>query len=127
MAQFKGRDSGVGALQRPAGVAVDSDGDVYVTDWGADKVNIYGPDGTFIASLVGDAQEPSPWAKTYIAANDEMIKARRRANMEPEWRFRRPVAVNVDAENRIYISEATRHRFQIYVKEKDFEEHPLNL
>jgi DNA-binding beta-propeller fold protein YncE len=127
LAQFRGTDSGIGTLERPAGVAVDSDGDVYVTDWAAHRLNIYGPDGAFVTTLMGDAEQPSPWAETYIAANQDMIKARRRANMEPEYRFRRPVAVNVDAEDKIWVSEATRHRFQIYSKEKDFEEHPLNL
>ena len=127
LAEFRGTASDVGALERPAGVAVDSEGDVYVTDWAAHRLNIYGPDGAFVTTLVGDAEQPSPWAETYIAANQDMIKARRRANMEPEYRFRRPVAVNVDAEDNIWISEATRHRFQIYAKEKDFEEHPLNL
>ena len=80
-----------------------------------------------IPTLVGDAEEPSPWAKTYIEANPDMVKARRRVNLEPEWRFRRPVAVNVDSDDRIYVLESARHRLQVYNKEKDFEEHPINL
>jgi DNA-binding beta-propeller fold protein YncE len=127
LAQFRESDSGTGRLNRPSGVAVDAEGDVYVTDWGSHRLNIYAPNGTFITSLVGDAERPSPWAQTYIEANPDMIKARRRVNLEPEWRFRRPVAVNVDDQGRIFVLEATRHRFQVYIKEKDFEEHPLNL
>ena len=92
---FEGTSDGVGSLKGPSGVAVDSEGDVYVTDWGNHRVQIYDASGRFITTLVGDAQEPSPWTQTYIDANPEIIKARRRANMEPEWRFRRPVAVNV--------------------------------
>ena len=127
LAQFRESDSGTGALNRPSGVAVDAEGDVYVTDWGSHQVNIYAPDGAFITALVGDAEQPSPWAQTYIDANPDIVKARRRVNLEPEWRFRRPVAVNVDDQGRIFLLEATRHRFQVYIKEKDFEEHPLNL
>ena len=124
---FQGTNTGVGDLHGPTGVAVDSEGDVYVTDWGNHRVQVYGPDGHFVTTLVGDAQQPSPWTQTYIDANPDIIKARRRANMEPEWRFRRPVAVNVDANDSIFVLEAARHRLQIYDKIKDYEEHSLNL
>ncbi len=124
---FEGADNGVGDLHGPTGIAVDSEGDVYVTDWGNHRVQIYGPDGHFVTTLVGDAQTPSPWTQTYIDANPDIVKARRRANMEPEWRFRRPVAVNVDANDSIFVLETARHRLQVYDKVKDYEEHSLNL
>ena len=119
--------SGVGDLHGPTGVAVDSEGDVYVTDWGNHRLQVYAPDGRFIATLVGDAQQPSPWTQTYIDANPDIVKARRRVNLEPEWRFRRPVAVRVDENDRIFVLESNRHRVQVYDKVKDYEEHPLNL
>ena len=124
---FQGADNGVGDLHGPTGIAVDSEGDVYVTDWGNHRVQIYGPDGHFVTTLVGDAQTPSPWTQTYIDANPDIVKARRRANMEPEWRFRRPVAVNVDANDSIFVLETARHRLQVYDKVKGYEEHSLNL
>ena len=119
--------SGAGDLRGPTGVAVDSEGDVYVTDWGNHRLQVYAPDGRFITSLVGDAQQPSPWTQTYIDANPDIVKARRRVNLEPEWRFRRPVSVRVDENDRIFVLEANRHRIQVYDKVKDYEEHPLNL
>ena len=119
--------SGVGDLSGPTGVAVDSEGDVYVTDWGNHRLQVYAPDGRFIATLVGDAQQPSPWTQTYIDANPDIVKARRRVDLEPEWRFRRPVSVRVDENDRIFVLEAARHRIQVYDKVKDYEEHPLNL
>ncbi len=125
--QFRETPDGVGGLRRPTGVAVDSDGDIYVADWGNHEVKIYQPDGKFIASLVGDAERPSPWVQDYIDANPDVAKARRRTNMEPEWRFRRPVAVNLDAEDRLFVAEAVRHRIQIYTKEKNYAEAALNL
>ena len=125
--QFGRSVSGVGDIHRPTGVAVDADGDVYVTDWYNHRLQIFGPDGTFVTSLVGNAQQVSPWAQTYIEANPDILKARRRVDLEPEWRFRRPVAVNVDAEERIFVLESARHRFQIYQKEKNYEEASLNL
>ncbi|MEC8856296.1 MAG: NHL repeat-containing protein, partial [Chloroflexota bacterium] len=125
--KFEESSNNVGSLKGPSGVAVDSDGDVYVTDWGNHRVQIYDAGGQYITALVGDAQEPSPWHKTYLDGNPEYLKARRRADMEQEWRFRRPVAVNVDAEDRIVVLESARHRLQIYNKLKDYEEHSLNL
>ena len=127
LANFEGSETGAGSLRRPSGVAVDSEGDVYVTDWGDHRVQVYAPDGSFIASLVGDAQQPSPWAQEYIDANADIIKARRRVNLEPEWRFGQPVAVKVDREDKIYVLECARHRIQIYQKEKEYQEHSLNL
>ena len=114
-------------MHRPSGVAVDSDGDVYVTDWANHRVQVYGPDGVFVTTLVGAAQVPSPWVDTYIDANPDIAKARRRVNLEPEWRFRRPVAVNVDDQDRIFILESARHRIQVYDKAKEYEEAPINL
>ena len=127
LVKFEGSSTGAGELRGPSGVAVDSDGDVYVTDWAEHRLQVYAPDGSFITTLVGDAQQPSPWTQTYIDANPDIVKARRRANMEPEWRFRRPVAVNVDAQDRIFVLEAARHRLQVYNKEKEYVEHSLNL
>ena len=127
LAQFGRTAEGVGALRRPTGVAVDSDGDVYVADWGNHQVKIYEPDGKFIAALVGDAEQPSPWAQDYIDANPDVAKARRRTNMEVEWRFNRPIAVKVDAQDRLFVAEAVRHRIQIYTKERNYAEAALNL
>jgi hypothetical protein len=39
-------------------------------------------------------------------ANPDILKARRR-DLEPEWRFRRPVAVNIDAAGRIFVLSDT--------------------
>jgi DNA-binding beta-propeller fold protein YncE len=125
--KFEGTTGGVGDVYRPSGVAVDSEGDVYVTDWGNHRLQVYAPDGDFIASLVGDAQEPSPWAQDYFNADPEKVKARRRVNLEPEWRFRRPVAVNVDDNDRIIVLESSRNRLQVYDKVKDYAEGDLNL
>jgi DNA-binding beta-propeller fold protein YncE len=127
LATFAGSASGIGTIHRPSGVAVDSEGDVYVTDWHHHRLQIFAPDGAFITSLVGDAQQLSPWAQEYIEPSLDTIKARRRVNLEPEWRFDRPVAVNVDVEDRVFVLESSRGRIQVYDKVHDFEEAPLNL
>ena len=127
LGQYCETGDGVGGLNRPTGVAVDSDGDVYVADWGNHEVKIYEPEGKFIAALVGDAEQPSPWVQDYLDANPDVVKARRRTNMEVEWRFNRPVAVKIDAQDRLFVAEAVRHRIQVYTKERNYAEAAINL
>ena len=50
-----------------------------------------------------------------------------RVDLTPEWRFLRPVAVNVDEEGRIMVLESPRPRIQIYVKERNFVDAQFNL
>ena len=45
----------VGLFNRPTGVAVDKDGDVYVADWLNNRVQVLTPEGRFITEFTGDA------------------------------------------------------------------------
>ena len=119
---FGAPGSGSGALTRPTGVAVDSEGDVYVTDWNANKLLIYAPDGMYLTALVGDAQQPSPWAQTVLDANGPVRLARRMTDMSLEWAFEGPSSVVIDHQDRIYVTEQARNRIQVYDKLKDFAE-----
>ena len=127
LATFGSAGTGDGELHRPTGVAIDGEGDVYVADWGNDRLNIYAPDGTFITAFIGDAETLAPWSQNLVDANPDYIKARRRTDLTPEWRFKRPVAVNVDDEGRIMVLETHRSRIQIYVKERNFVDAQFNL
>ena len=119
---------------RPTDVAVDPDGDVYVTDWGSNGVNpgrvqIYDSEGGFIAGLIGDCVDLSKWAQIQVDANPDTQKARRLVpTLEPQWRFALPTGIIFDAANsRLLVSERPRHRVQIYNKLKDYQEAPINL
>ena len=127
LATFGRPGMGDGELSRPTDVAVDDEGDVYVTDWGNHRLNIYAADGTFITAFIGDAEILSPWCQDTVDANPDYLKARRRADLTPEWRFERPVAVNVDQKGRIMVLEAQRHRIQVYMKERNFVDAQFNL
>ncbi len=129
LASFGAFGTGVGELNHPSDVAVDGDGDVYVCDRANNRVQIFGPDGEFITSLMGDAQQLSKWAQQKVAANPDVIKARRRVkSLEPEWRFYQPTAVAFDnAESRIFIADCQRYRLQIYIKDKDYVDPQFNL
>src|SRR5712671_6894973 len=43
-------------LNHPTDVAVDSDGDIYIADWGNHRVCIFDSEGNPLTSLIGDAQ-----------------------------------------------------------------------
>ena len=127
LATFGGSGTGDGELKGPTGVAIDSEGDVYATDWGNDRLNIYESNGAFITAFIGDADTLGPWAQAHVDANPDFKKARQRTDLTPEWRFQRPVAVNVDDEGRIIVLESQRCRLQIYVKERNFVDAQFNL
>ncbi len=129
LASYGEPGTGEGQFNRPSDVAVDADGYVYVADWGNERVQALAPDGSFMQVLRGQATL-SKWAEEYFAANPEEKAARDISNLTPqlpphlntpyhvssqtEPYFWGPVSVNLDSSGRLYVSEANRHRFQIY-------------
>jgi DNA-binding beta-propeller fold protein YncE len=117
-----------GNLLHPSNVAVDSEGDVYVVDFGNNRVQIYEPNGDIITALRGDGTEFSKWAKEVVDANPDVTKAFRRVkDLSPLGKFARPVGILVDDEDRVIISETVRSRLQVYEKEKNYMDPQFNL
>ena len=123
-----GRDDG--QLRRPSGVAVDERGCLYVADWGNERVQVLDANGSPIQVLRGEATL-SKWASDFMATNREEAEARATANLKPdlpdvyggdphtesahvESLFWAPVSVKLDDAGRVYVTEANRHRIQIY-------------
>ena len=57
-------------------MAVDSEGDVYVSDWGSNgtnpgRVQIYDSEGQFITGLIGDSVELSKWGQIQVDSNPD--------------------------------------------------------
>ena len=119
-------------IQPPLGVAVDREGNIYVADWGNERVQILAPDGSFRTRLRGEAGV-SKWGESYFIANQDELAERQKADLEPplelpptdatryesasiEKLFWGPVAVKLDAQDRLYVVESCRHRIQIYEK-----------
>jgi len=118
-----------GALNHPTDVAVDTDGDIYVADWGNHRVSVFDSEGKPICNLIGDAQVLSKWGQQTVDANPDMAKARRRVrSLEPQWRFCFPTAVEFDpASDQIIIADGQRNRLQIYKKVRDYSDFQANL
>jgi len=118
-----------GVLNHPTDVAVDPDGDIYVTDWGNHRVCIFDNDGTPLTHLVGDAQVMSKWGQQSCDANPDMTKAYRRVHsLEPMWRFCFPTAVDYNPKtDQIIVADSQRNRLQVYNKVKDYTDFQANL
>ena len=108
--------------------AVDPEG-IYIADWGNERVQVLGPDGSFQLKLRGQATL-SKWAADFLNVNPDEKRTREMSNLIPElpphintpyhissqtepWG---PVSVKLDREGRLYVTEANRHRVQIYQK-----------
>jgi DNA-binding beta-propeller fold protein YncE len=118
-----------GLMNHPTDVAIDPDGDIYVTDWGNHRVSVYDAEGRPICNLIGDAQVLSKWGQQTVDANPDMAKARRRVkSLEPQWRFCFPTAVEFDpATDNVIVAESQRNRLQIYKKVRDYSDFQANL
>jgi len=118
-----------GLLNHPTDVAVDPDGDIYVSDWGNHRVCVFDSEGHPITSLIGDAQVMSKWGQQGIDANPDMAKARRRVkSLEPQWRFTFPTAVDFDPDtDSVIVADSQRQRLQIYKKVRDYTDFQANL
>ena len=134
VAQFGGPGTKKGELTRPTDVAVDPDGDVYICDWSKNAwqwggIQIFDPQGKFITSLAGDAQQLSKWGQMTVDANDSYVKRRREVrSTQPEWTFSYPAAVEFDqANNRLLVVDTQRGRVQIYSKQFGYIVPQLNL
>ena len=131
LASFGESGDGEGQLSRPASVAVDGEGNIYVADWGNERVQLLGPDGGFLQLLRGEATL-SKWAMEFFAANPDEQSTRDISDLEPELPphlntadaassqiepyFWGPVSVSLDHQERLYVAETNRHRFQVYTK-----------
>ena len=122
--------SGEGQLSRPSSVVVAKDGRVIVADWGNERVQIFTKDGQFESILQGRATL-SKWAIEWLDVNKDELNARQAADLEiknlpshldtpyhiasqTEHMFWGPVSVKIDKNQRLYVTEHSRHRIQIY-------------
>src|SRR5262249_17409323 len=77
-----------GQLSAPRDAATDSAGNVYVADYGNDRIAKFAPDGTWIMNWGGSG-----------GGNGQ---------------FRRPYGVVLDAQDRVYAADSTNHRVRIF-------------
>jgi len=77
-----------GMLAGPTNVAVDAQGAIYVVDTIGCKVQVFGPDGTFLRSLGSQGVEPG--------------------------HFIRPKGIAIDSQGHVYVADSAFNNFQIF-------------
>ena len=123
---------GDGQFYRPSSVAVTRDGYICVADWGNERVQVLDPDGEFDQMLQGEATL-SVWAEEWLGVNPDEYGARNRSALlvkdlpvhltsryhtasQSEPIFWGPVSVSLDSQDRLYVTEHSRHRIQVYAR-----------
>ncbi len=119
---FGGSGSGIGQLNTPNGIAVDTAGNVYVADADNDRIQKFDDDGTFITKWgshgSGDGQFDKPWSVAVDAAGNvfvvDMSNYRIQifnihGNLIDTWggigEFNIPTGVAVDAAGNVYVTD----------------------
>ena len=94
-------DAPVGQFNRPTGVCVDEDGDIYIADWLNNRVQVLTPEGRFITEFTGDGHL-SNMGIAKLRSNPDMIKQRNGIqNFTPERVLWAPCAVRIARNNRV--------------------------
>ena len=106
-----------GEFNRPTGVAVDSDGDIYVADWLNNRVQVLTPEGRFITEFTGDAGLSKTGLDRLTQAHDFSRMRNVMRDRSQERLLWAPIAVEFDNNRRrLIIVDSSRHRFQVYQK-----------
>ena len=111
LTEWGAQGKGDGEFSRPQGIAVDSEGNVYVCDgWNHDiqdgnrRIQKFDSEGTFLASFGGEDMEfPQPPDQTHMGGHLE-----------------NPTDIALDASDNIYVVDAWMHRVIVFDTEGNF-------
>jgi tripartite motif-containing protein 71 len=126
---------GPGQFKEPQAVATDSQGNFYVSDFSAHRVQKFDPTGASIASIgkegkdEGDFEQPSglyvdPQGNLYVCDtfNHRIEKFDPEGNFLKSWShgFFGPRSIVGSSLNRIYVSDTGNHKIQVFDTEGNF-------
>lgn len=116
LAAIGSQGSGDGQFNLPSDVAVDRQGNVFVSDWGNHRIQMFSGSCQHLGVYEGEATL-SKWGTIKLDANSEMYPERDLdCDLEREKKFRSPIALAIDSEDRLLVLESLRHRLQVYTK-----------
>ena len=108
--------AGRGEFVRPAGITVDHDFDIYVCDWGNNRIQLFTPEGRYVQQFTGDATLSEP-AIAAMRTRLRTVRLRTMADLETEKMFRGPRSVRVDENGLMWVPDFESYRLQVYRKE----------
>jgi len=92
--QWGGLGQGEGQLFMPWGIAVGPDNEIFVVDYGNNRIQVFSADGLFLRGWGGLGTQPG--------------------------RFRGPVGIAVGADGTVYVSDAFNYRVQVFTPDGEF-------
>ncbi len=132
--QWGSQGTGNGQFNDPAGVAVDFSGNVFVTDMGNDRVQVFNGLGVWQFSFGGTGGAPGQFRRPYGIAinggdlyvvdtgNDRVQKFNLAGSFLLQWgsqgsgtgQFRRPRGVAADGVGNVYVTDDSLDRVQVF-------------
>ncbi len=106
--KFGSEGSGDGQFDFPPGIALDSSGNIYVTDFGNHRVQIFNSAGAFLSTF--------GWGVDTGAAAFETCTSGCQAGISGtgDGQFDFPEGIAVDSSGNIYVADTSNHRVQIF-------------
>jgi hypothetical protein len=95
---------------------VDAHGDIYVADWGNNRVQTFNAEGYYIWSFRGNTTL-SRVARSYVMTNAVSNRWRETVRLEQEPYLRRPRSVRIDDAFRLFIADDESYCIQVYQKD----------
>lgn len=140
-APSEARAAGAGPFNRPAALALDSSGNIYVADTYNDRVVVLAPDGLTLAawgtwgSAAGEFKYPDGIAvdgagDVYVSdgSNHRVQKFTPEGKYLTQWgsygtgngQFRYPRGLALDAHGRVYVADALNNRIEVFTQAGEF-------
>jgi len=132
---FGSKGSENGQFKRPFGMTIDSKGNLFVCDWGNDRIQIFNSEGKFISTFgsygKGNGQFDKPWGIAINSKGSFIISDRNNhriqifdsegnfiltfgSNGNENGQFDYPDGICVDLIDNIYVCDSWNNRIQIF-------------
>lgn len=141
IAKWGSQGSGAGQFSTPTGIAIDSDGNVYIADAGTNRIQKFSSSGEFILSWGGSGSEDGVFGQLLSVAvgpdgsvyttedgNQRVQKFSSSGVFQTKWgtsgtcdgQFRSPVDIAVDASGNVYVADTGNNRIQKFSSSGEF-------